>query len=69
MIDKIKKKINRIKEDKDMQLYYPNVGKKKKRIKKKKSTQEKKIQRDHASRKSLMIILEASLKKKDETQK
>lgn len=36
---------------------------------KKKSTQEKKIQRDHASRKSLMIILEASLKKKDETQK
>ena len=29
----------------------------------------KKIQRDHASRKSLMIILEASLKKKDETQK
>ena len=74
MIDKIKKKINRIKEDKDMQLYYPNVGRptvriRKKEKKKKKSTQEKKIQRDHASRKSLMIILEASLKKKDETQK
>ena len=37
--------------------------------KKKIHTRKKKIQKDHASRKSLMIILEASLKKKDETQK
>ena len=74
MIDKIKKKNKQNQRRQRHATILPKCWKTyclnmKIRMKKKKSTQEKKIQRDHASRKSLMIILEASLKKKDETQK
>ena len=69
MIGTVQRKINRTKEDKDMLLYsqkledlyeYKNMDAFHTR---------KKIERYHTCRKSSMIILEISRKKKDETQK